>query len=61
VIEGTRGCGITGSGTIRVRFDISQAPDQDLRSKESCHKAEDNQVLQDPIEQPYSRRSNMGE
>jgi hypothetical protein len=36
VLEGTRGCGIIGSGTTRVRFDISRAPDQDLRSKESC-------------------------
>jgi hypothetical protein len=61
VLEGTRGCGIIGSDTARVRFDISRAPDQDLGSKESCHKAEDDQVVQDPMEQPYSRRSNMGE
>jgi hypothetical protein len=61
VLKGTRECGITGGGTTRVRFDISRAPDQDLGSKESCHKAEDDQVLQDPMEQPYGRRSNMGE
>jgi hypothetical protein len=61
VLEGTRGCGISGSGTTRVRFDMSRAPDQDLRSKESCHKVEDDQVLQDPMEQPYDRRSNTGE
>jgi hypothetical protein len=45
----------------RVRFDISRAPDQDLGSKESCHEAEDDQVLQVLMEQPYGRRSNMGE
>jgi hypothetical protein len=61
VLEDTRGCGITGSGTTRVRFDISSAPDQDLGSKESCHKAKDDQVLQDPMEQSYGRRSDMGE
>jgi hypothetical protein len=26
----------------------------------SCHEAQDNQVLQDIMEQPYYRRSNMG-
>jgi hypothetical protein len=61
VLHGTRGCGIIGSGTTRVRFDISRAPDQDLGSKESCHEAEDDQVLQDPMEQPHGRRNNMGE
>jgi hypothetical protein len=60
VLEGTRGFGITGSGTARGRFDISRAPDQDLGSKELCHKVEDDQVLQDPLEQPYCRRSDMG-
>jgi hypothetical protein len=42
-------------------LDISRTSDQDLRPKESCHKAQDNQVLQDPREQRYGRRSNMGE
>jgi hypothetical protein len=46
---------------LRVRFYISQAPNQDLGSKESYHKVEDDQVLQDRMEQPYGRRSNMGE
>jgi hypothetical protein len=41
VLEGTRGCGITGSGTTRVRFDISRALGQDLELKEPCHKAQD--------------------
>jgi hypothetical protein len=48
VLEGTHGCGIAGSGTARGRFDISRASDQDFGSKESRHKAQDNQVLQDP-------------
>jgi hypothetical protein len=61
VLEGTRGCGITESDTAQVRFDISRAPDQDLGSKESCHKVEDDQVLQDPTEQPYGTRGNTGE
>jgi hypothetical protein len=30
---------------LKVDFDISRASDQDLRSKESCHKVEDDQVL----------------
>jgi hypothetical protein len=42
-------------------FYISRTSDQDLGPKESCHKAQDDQVLQDPMEQPYGRRSNMGE
>jgi hypothetical protein len=61
VLEGTHGCCISRSGTARVRFDISRALDQDLRSKESCPKVEDTQVLQDPMEQPYGRRSNKWE
>jgi hypothetical protein len=36
---------LTGSGTARSRFDISRSSDQDLESNESCHKAEDGQVL----------------
>jgi hypothetical protein len=31
-----------------------------LDQKSECHKKEDNQVLQDPMEQPYCRRSDMG-
>jgi hypothetical protein len=61
VFEGTRGCCIVGSGTTRDGFDISQTSDQDLGSKESGHKMQDDQVLQDPMEQPYGRRSNIGE
>jgi hypothetical protein len=53
VLEDTRGCCITESGTARGRFDISRASNQDLGSKESCHKAQDNQVLQNLLEQPY--------
>jgi hypothetical protein len=30
---------------LKVDFDISRVSDQDLRSKESCHKVEDDQVL----------------
>jgi hypothetical protein len=51
----------TGSGNARYGFDISRTSDQDLGPKESCHKAQDDQFLQDPMEQPYRRRSNMGE
>jgi hypothetical protein len=61
VLEGTRGCCIAGSGTTRHGFDISRTSDHDLGPKESCHKAQDDQVLQDTMEQPYGRRSNMGE
>jgi hypothetical protein len=45
VLEGTHGCYIAGSGTTRNRLDISRIFDQDLGSKESCHKAQDDQVL----------------
>jgi hypothetical protein len=45
MLEGTCGFCITGSGTTRSRLDISQTSDQDLGPKESCHKAQDNQVL----------------
>jgi transposase InsO family protein len=38
----------------------SRASDQDLGSKESCYEVQDNQVLQDPMEQPCRRRNNMG-
>jgi hypothetical protein len=31
-----------------------------ILDQESCHKAQDDQVLQDPMEQPHGRRSNMG-
>jgi hypothetical protein len=61
VLEDTHGYGITESDIARVKFDISRAPDQDLGSKESCHKAEDDELLQDPMEQPYGRRSNKEE
>jgi hypothetical protein len=61
VLEGTRGYCIAGSGTTRHEFDISRTSDQDLGPKESCHKAQDDQVLKDPMEQPYGRRSNMEE
>jgi hypothetical protein len=60
VLEGTRGCCIAGSDTTRNRLDISQTSDQDVEQKESCHKAQDDQVLQGPVKQPYGRRSNMG-
>jgi hypothetical protein len=60
VFEGTRGCCIAESGTTRDRCDISWTSDQDLGPKESCHKAQDDQILQDPMEQPHRRRSNMG-
>jgi hypothetical protein len=60
VFEGTRGCYIAGSGTPRDRLDISRTSDQDLGQKESCHKVQDGQVLQGPMEQPHGRRSNMG-
>jgi hypothetical protein len=60
VPEGTRGCYITRSGTTPGRLDVSRASDQDLRSKESCHKAQDDQVFQDSMKQPYCRRRNMG-
>jgi hypothetical protein len=53
VLEGTRGYCIAESGTARSRLDVSLAPDQDLGSKESCHKVQENQVLQDPMEEPY--------
>jgi hypothetical protein len=45
VLEGTHEYCITGSGTTRNRLGISQTSDQDLESKESCHKAQDDQVL----------------
>jgi hypothetical protein len=45
VFEGTHGCYIIESGTTRSRLDISWTSDQDLGPKESCHKAQDNQVL----------------
>jgi hypothetical protein len=61
VFEGTHECNIAESGTTRDRLDISQTSNQDLRAKESCHKAQDDQVLEDPMEQPHRRRSNMGE
>jgi hypothetical protein len=61
VFEGTHRCCIAGSGAARHGFDISRTSDQDLGPKESCHKAQDDKVLQDPMEQPYGRRSNMGE
>jgi hypothetical protein len=38
-----------------------ERPKKDLGPKESCHKAQDDQILQDPMEQPHGRRSNMGE
>jgi hypothetical protein len=41
------------------RFDIPRAPNQDLRSKESCHEVQGDQVLQGSMEQPYYRRSNI--
>jgi hypothetical protein len=59
VLEGTHGCCIAESGTTRGRLDVSQAPDQDLGSKESCYKVQDDQVFQDSIEQLYYRRSDM--
>jgi hypothetical protein len=49
------------SGTARHGFDISRTSDQDLGPKESCHKVQDDQILQDLMEQPYGRRRNMGE
>jgi hypothetical protein len=61
VFKGICGCCIAGSDTARHGFDISRTSDQDLGPKESCHKMQDDQVLQDPMEQPYGRRSNMGE
>jgi hypothetical protein len=60
VLEDTHQYCIAGSGTSRGRFNISRVPDQDLESKESCQKAQDDQVFQDPMEQPYCIRSNMG-
>jgi hypothetical protein len=45
MFKDTCGCCITGGGTARGRFDISRASDQDLWSKESGHKAEDDQVF----------------
>jgi hypothetical protein len=39
----------------------SRTSDQDLGPKESGHKTQDDQVLQDPIEQPYGRKGNMRE
>jgi hypothetical protein len=60
VLEGTHGCGIARSGTARGRFDIPRAPNQDLGSKQSCYKVQDDHVLQDSMDQPYHRRSNMG-
>jgi hypothetical protein len=47
------------SGTTRGRLDVSRAPDQDLGSKESCYKAQDNQVLQNSMEQSYYGRSDV--
>jgi hypothetical protein len=61
VFEGTCGCCIARSGTTRDGFDISRTSDQDLGPKESGHKTQDDQVLQDSMKQPYGRRSNMGE
>jgi hypothetical protein len=61
VLEVTRGCCIAGSVTTRDRLDISRTSDQDLGPKESCHMAQDDQVLQGPMEKSYDRRSNMGE
>jgi hypothetical protein len=40
---------------------ISRASDQDPGSKGSCHKAQDPQVFEDSMEQPYRRRNNLGE
>jgi hypothetical protein len=61
VFEATRGYCINESGTARHEFDISRTSDQDLGPKESYHKAQDDKILQDPMEQPYGRRSNMRE
>jgi hypothetical protein len=61
VFEGTRGYCIAESGTTRHGLDISRTSHIDLGPKESCHEAQDDQVLQDPMEHPYGRRSNMGE
>jgi hypothetical protein len=61
MLEGTRGYCISESGTTQDGFDTSRTSDQDLAPKESCHKAQDDQVLQGPMEQPYGIRSNMGE
>jgi hypothetical protein len=61
VFEGTRGCCIVRSGTTRDGLDISRTSDQYLGPKESGHNTKDDQVLQDLMEQPYGRRSNMGE
>jgi hypothetical protein len=52
VLECICECCIIRSGTARGRFNIYRAPDQDLGSKESCHKAQDDQDLQDTMEQP---------
>jgi hypothetical protein len=60
VFEGTRGCYIAGSGNTRNGLNGSQTSDQDLGPEESDHKMQDDQVLQDPMDQPYGR-SNMGE
>jgi hypothetical protein len=38
-----------------------ERPIKILDQKSQCHEAQDDQVLQDPMEQPYGRRSNMGE
>jgi hypothetical protein len=46
---------------LETDFDISRTSDEDLGYEESSHKMQDDQVLQDPMEQPYGRRSNMGE
>jgi hypothetical protein len=61
VFEGTHGRRIAESGTTRDGLDISRTSAQDLGPKESCHKAQDDQVLQDPMQQSYERRSNMAE
>jgi hypothetical protein len=45
VLEDTHGCCIVRSGATRSRLDISWASDQYLGPKESCHKAQDDQVL----------------
>jgi hypothetical protein len=46
---------------LEMDFDISRTSDQDLGPEESGQKTQDDQVLQDSMEKPYRRRSNMGE
>jgi hypothetical protein len=45
---------------LETDLTYAEHPIKILDQKESCHKAQDDQVLQNPMDQPHGRRSNMG-